>query len=101
MQKKSGAGEKWLKAVAGLYPAAKGSMRQVGRNCSRPGCRTCSSGERHPAWLLTYYLDGRQHSKHVPKAMAGRMRKALENGRKIEELMVLAGVGLIEADKGR
>lgn len=91
--------EKWLKATAGIYPAVKGSMREVRRNCSRPGCKTCSSGQRHPAWLLTYYLDGKQYSKHVPKPMVEEMRKALENGRKLEDLMVLSGVYLIEAYK--
>jgi len=99
MAKKMDAKEKWLKAVAGLYPAAKGSMREVRRNCSSPSCTTCISGTRHPAWLLTYYLDGRQHSKHIPKAMGGEMRKALENGRKLEDLMVLASLELIEAHK--
>ncbi len=99
MKNKMDTREKWLKATAGLYPAAKGSLREVKRNCSRPGCKTCKSGQRHPAWLITYYLYGRQYSKHVPKPMVEEMKMALENGRRIEELMVLSGVSLIETYK--
>lgn len=97
--KKRNAEERWMRAVAKLYPAAKGSLREVMKNCSRPGCKVCSSGKRHPAWLLTYYLGGKQYSKHVPKPMVEEMRKALENGRKLEDLMVLSGLELIEAYK--
>jgi len=92
---------RWLKAVAKLCPAAKGSLREVMKNCSNPRCKACASGKRHPAWLLTYYLDGRQRSKHVPAAMVDEMKKALANGRALEELMVLAGLELLDEHRRR
>lgn len=92
---------RWMRKVAKLYPAAKGSLREVRKNCSHPGCKVCSSGERHPAWLLTYYLDGKQCSKHVPKKIVGVMKKALANGRKLEDLMVASGLEVIDAYKKR
>lgn len=89
--------ERWMKAAAKLYPVAKGSLREVRKSCSRPGCKACASGKRHPAWLISYYLDGRQYSKHVPKPMVKEMKKALENGRRLEYLMVLSGIELLMA----
>ena len=99
--KKMTAQERWMKKVEKTYPAAKGSLREVRKSCSRPGCKACSSGKRHPAWLLTYYLDGRQNSKHVPKELVGELRKALLNGRKLEDEMVLSGIELLDSHRRR
>jgi hypothetical protein len=99
--KKLSAEDKWMRKVAALYPVAKGSLREVRRNCSRPGCGTCSSGKRHPAWLMTYYLDGIQHSKHVPMEMVKELKKALSNGRKLEDSMILAGLEMLDEHKDK
>ena len=82
-------------------PVAKGSLNEVRKKCSRPGCKTCASGEKHPAWLFTYRKDGKLHSLHVPREMAEEVRLALENGRLLEQLMVDAGMELIRGRKKR
>jgi hypothetical protein len=82
-------------------PVAKGSLCEVRKSCSRPGCRACRSGLRHPAWLFTYRKDGKAHSLHVPRGLVEVVRRALENGRCVEQLIVEAGVALIrERHKG-
>jgi uncharacterized protein DUF6788 len=85
----------WLEKTKVLWPVAKGSLNQVRKRCSRPGCRICASGERHPAWLFTYRQDGRLHSLHVPRPMVAAVRRAIANGRRLEAAMVAAGVSLI------
>jgi hypothetical protein len=97
--KKLSVEDKWMRKVAALYPVAKGSLREVRRNCSRPGCATCASGKMHTAWLMTFYLGGKQRSRHVPKSMVKELKKALENGRKIEDAMLLSGLAMLDESK--
>jgi len=85
--------------INSLFPIAKGSLRKVKKSCSRPGCKLCSSGEKHSAWLFTYYLDGKQYSKHVPKNKVEMLQQALINGRKLEQLMIEAGLELLNKEK--
>lgn len=91
--------KKWLEEIAKLWPVAKGSIREVKRVCSSKTCEKCRSGERHPGWLMTYYKDGKQKSHYVPAKMQERVKLALENGRKLEALMVEAGIELIKSGK--
>lgn len=91
--------EKWTKKVANLWPIAKGSLREVRKSCSQKNCKGCLSGERHPAWLFTYYMDGRQHSKHVPKSEVETLKKALSNGRALERMILESGLRLLGENK--
>jgi hypothetical protein len=93
---KSAAKEKLLAAVEGLWPAGKGSIRKYQRKCKKKDCPQCKSGEGHPVWELTYYKDGKQRSKHIPCALVGEVKQALENGRKIEALLIEVGLEYIE-----
>jgi len=94
--KKAGARERLAAAVDRLWPSAKGSVRRYMQKCVRADCGRCKSGKGHPVWQLTYYEDGRQRSKHVPEKLIGDVRRALRNGRKIEALLVRAGLEYID-----
>ena len=88
------------RALVGEFgPVAKGSLAEVRKSCSCPGCTVCKSGARHPAWLFTYRKDGKPHSLHVPRELAETVRQAIANGRRLEHLMVDAGVELIRGRK--
>ena len=87
--------QEFLKQVRRSWPVAKGSLREVRKSCSQPGCKACAEGVKHPAWLFTYRKDGKLHSLHVPREMAPTVRQAIENGRKLEQMLVDAGVELI------
>jgi len=91
--------KKWLEEVAALYPAAKGSVREVKKGCGYKTCKLCASGEKHQAYLFTYYEDGKQRSHHVPKPKLEALLKALENGRALERLMVKNALSLIKTDR--
>lgn len=93
--------EKWLEEVGTLWPAAKGSVREVRKGCGHESCALCASGEKHQAYLLTYYQDGKQRSHHVPKPKLEALLKALENGKELERLMVRSAVDMAQTDRGK
>ena len=88
--------KKWFAAVKEIGFVAKGSIRQYKRNCGKKNCLKCASGERHLTYQMTYYKDGRQHSKYVGPAQLEDFRQAIANGRKLEELMVDFGLEYLE-----
>jgi hypothetical protein len=90
---------KCLAEMEKLWPVAKGSVREVKKKCNRKGCKLCASGQCHTAWLMTFYQDGKQSSRHVPTPMLATVKTALENGRKLEALMVQTGLDLLKAAK--
>jgi hypothetical protein len=93
--------EQWLEEAGQLFPAAKGSVREVRRVCGHPTCKRCASGEKHQGFLFTYYVDGKQKSHNVPRHKVAPLKEALENGRRIERLMVRNALAMIQTDRGR
>ena len=83
--------------VAGLMPVARGSLALVRKTCGKPGCRACRSGRRHPAWLFVYREGGKQKSRHVPARCAPQMRRAVENGRKLERAICAEGLAYLDS----
>ena len=91
--------EKWMKKVMRVWPVAKGSLREVTKTCSRKNCQACLSGEKHLSWLFTYYVDGKQRCKYVPKDKVKTMQEALINGRKLEQLILESGLEILKKRK--
>ena len=90
------------KKAAALWPAAKGSLTWVRNKCRRAGCQKCASGEGHPALLYTFLKDGRHCAMSVRPELEAALRKAIENGRALEALMVECGIATVRAGrKGR
>ena len=87
----------FAEVVAGLMPVARGSLALVRKACGKPGCRACKSGKRHPACLFVYREGGKQHSRHVPTSLAPQMRRAVENGRKLERAMCAEGLRYLDS----
>jgi len=85
----------YLKEVNSLWPAVKGSLTEVKKPCIRPNCKACESGEKHPAFLFSFMKDGRQWCRYVAREFVPQLQKAVENGRRIEELMSQLGEELI------
>jgi len=83
--------QKWLEQMAPLWPALKGSLAKVYKPCIRKNCPACARGDKHPAWLLSFSAQGRRKTMYVPLAMVSTMKKALQNGRKIEQRLSRAG----------
>jgi hypothetical protein len=91
----SPAQQEFFQKFTGLWPAIRGSLAQVRRACIRPNCRACARGEKHPAYLLAFTEKGRRRCLYVPVAMVPVLQRALENGRRIEELLYAMGPALL------
>jgi hypothetical protein len=85
-----------LDQLLALWPAAKGSLALVYKPCIRAHCRICAQGDKHPNYLLSFTQAGRRRCLYVPKAMVPVLKQALENGRKIEQLLYALGPALLK-----
>jgi hypothetical protein len=86
----------FLKAVAEMWPLAKGCVSQVRRPCIRAKCKACARGEKHPAWIFTFRKGGKQRCRYVPKELVPALRQAIANARRVEAMLTQAGEALIE-----
>ena len=87
----------FLREAAKLMPVARGTVSPVRKPCNRPNCKLCRSGERHPALIFTCRVDGKGRCFHVQPKHEAIMRRAVENGKRLEALMAKAGVDLVRS----
>lgn len=87
--------QKWETQIGHLWPAIKGSLAKVHKPCIRKNCPACARGDNHAAWLFSFSSAGRRKVMYVPLAFVTTMKKALENGRKIEKILQCAGPELL------
>ena len=83
------------------WPALKGSLAQVYKPCIRPNCPACARGDKHPNHLLTFTEKGRRRCLYVPKSVVPLLKRALENGRRIEQLLYEMGPALLREYRAR
>ena len=86
----------FLDELAGLWPLAKGSLAEVRKPCIRPNCPACKSGKKHPAILFSFTQAGKRKCRYVPAELAPLLRKALDNGRRLERRLAELGAELLE-----
>ena len=96
MNPQTPAHEKWQQQIAALWPAAKGSLAKVYKPCIRKHCPACARGDKHPAWLFSFASQDRRKIMYVPLALVAPLRRAIQNGRKIEQLLHRTGPDLIK-----
>ncbi len=84
------------KKLQNCWPAIKGSLALVHKPCIRPNCRACASGKKHPNYLLAFTDKGRRRCLYVPAQMVPTLKRALQNGRRIEQLLYQMGPALLE-----
>jgi len=92
----SGAQRRFWNQLQTCWPALKGSLALVYKPCIRPHCPTCASGQKHPNYLLAFTDKGRRRCLYVPAAMVSVLKRALRNGRRIEQLLYAMGPALLE-----
>ena len=86
----------FLQHLATLWPIARGSVSEVRKPCVRKGCKACASGQKHTAHIYTYREDGKLHCRHVRPEFVGELKRAIENGRKLDRLLSSCGRELLE-----
>lgn len=91
---------RWLSArAAGGWPAILGSLSLRRSPCIRENCQACLSGEQHPSYVLYGRLKGRRLSVYVPEDLVPEVRRCLDNGRALQELLQEAAPRYIKALK--
>lgn len=85
----------FLAEVGRLWPAAKGSVAEVHKPCVRAGCKACTEGRKHRAFILAYKEGGRRRCLYVPANGVAALRAAIANGRRIEQLLSHCGAAMV------
>src|SRR5580704_7602096 len=83
---------RWMQSgAAGLWPAIAGSLSFRRSRCMRENCPACLSGEQHPSHVLYGRHNGRRFAVYVPEDLVGEVRRAVDNGHALQDLLVQAG----------
>ncbi len=89
----------FLNAIRDLGPVALGSISLRKSPCIRENCSACASGEGHSSYALSGYRGNRRFSVYVPDDLAPEIQKAVEKGRRLQDLIKEAGVRYLRAQK--
>jgi hypothetical protein len=90
----------WVESeAADLWPAVLGSLSFHRSPCGRKNCPACLSGEQHPSHVLYGRHNGRRFAVYVPENLVPEVRRAIENGRALQDLLVQAGPRYVKALK--
>jgi len=90
----------WMESEAsGLWPAMLGSLSFRRSRCIHANCPACLSGAQHPSHVLYGRHNGRRFAVYVPEDLVGEVRRAVEDGRALQDLLVQAGPRYVKALK--
>ncbi len=90
----------WLRdQLADLLPAGLGCLSVRRRPCIREHCPACLSGEKHPSHFWSGRIQGRPFALYVPEELVPEVRRCLENGRALQDLLSQTVVRYIQALK--
>ena len=93
--------EKWVAEVRKIGPVIRGFVSPFKRKCGKKGCRKCASGEGHPSWQLTFYLNGKHSSRHIGDSQLAKVKSAIENGKRLAQLSVEFGLEYLKFLKNK
>lgn len=92
--------KRWFaSSIASLWPVAEGSLSLRRCPCIRKGCPACARGEGHPSYVLYARRAGKRVSVYVPEDLAPQIDRAVENGRRLQQLISETGVRYTQAVK--
>jgi hypothetical protein len=98
-------GEWFGKAIGSIWPVVDGSLSLRKSPCVRANCPACAAGEGHRSYVLYGRIAKKRFSIYVPEELVPEVRVAMENGRRLKELISEAGLrytqALKEQRKGR
>jgi hypothetical protein len=90
----------WMESeAASLWPALLGSLSYRRTRCLQPGCAACQSGEQHRSYVLYGRHNGRRFAVYVPDDLIDEVRRAVDNGRALQDLLMEAGPRYVKALK--
>lgn len=90
----------WFQQQAALlWPAALGSLSLRRSPCVRKHCRACLSGEQHLSYVLYGRKQGRRVALYIPDELVPEVRRCLDHGHALQELLYEAALSYIQALK--
>ena len=90
----------WMESeAASLWPALLGSLSYRRTRCMQPNCAACQSGEQHRSYVLYGRHEGRRFAIYVPDDLIDEVRRAVDNGRALQDLLMQAGPRYVKALK--
>jgi hypothetical protein len=92
-------GEWFGKAIETIWPVADGSLSLRKSPCVRANCPACAAGEGHRSYVLYGRTGKKRFSIYVPEDLVPELRAAMENGRRLKELIGEAGLRYTQALK--
>src|ERR1700730_4647707 len=91
---------RWMESCsAALWPAILGSLSFRRSRCIHANCPACLTGEQHPSHVLYGRRSGRGFAVYLPEALVVEVRRAVEDGRALQDLLVQAGPRYVKALK--
>jgi hypothetical protein len=63
-----------------------GSLSISRTRCGKPTCH-CAEGEGHPAWSLTFMVNGKKRVERIPKDWVDDVRRRVEAGRAFQDAL--------------
>ena len=91
---------KWFeKATESIWPVADGSLSLRKSPCVRANCPACAAGEGHRSHVLYGRTAKKRFSIYVPEELVPEVRAAMENGRRLKDLISEAGLRYTQALK--
>lgn len=91
---------KWFERVTeSIWPVADGSLSLRKSPCVRSNCPACAAGEGHRSHVLYGRTAKKRSSIYVPEELVPEVRAAIENGRRLKELISEAGLRYTQALK--
>jgi molybdopterin-guanine dinucleotide biosynthesis protein A len=91
---------KWFTETAQrLWPIALGSLSLRKSPCIRKNCSACASGKGHLSYALSGYQGKHRFSVYIPDELAPEVQAALNNGRRLQDLMKEPGLRYVKARK--
>ena len=92
--------QRWFAGgIRNLWPVAVGSLSLRKGPCIRPNCPACASGKGHSSYALYGRRGKRRFSIYVPERLVPEVRAAIQNGRRLHELINEAGARYVRALK--
>jgi hypothetical protein len=91
---------RWLRSEStNFWPALLGSLSLRRSRCVRKNCPACQSGEQHQSYVLYGRANGRRVAVYVPEELVPEVRRGLDNGRALQELLQQAAPRYVKALK--
>ena len=89
----------FMEQVAGLWPAALGSLSLRRTKCIREHCEACLKGEQHLSHVLYGRIKGRRFAVYVPDELVPEVTRCLDNGRALQDVLHQSAVRYVNALK--